>query len=222
MVAITTDMEGKGSPAVLSLLGSVVHACVRHSDQALFLVVVCRSWDQWDRARAVTDSKRQGIQVPKLVLVVMQGPWTCILSFVCWTGLTCSDQRFGPVWYDHLGPIRDWLTFCVYPHVSMLSSSMLTAATRCQCLQIWIWEFVKLKQPVTAQLAILPPPYLCQNCSYPWEAITVSTDRYTLLFPDPVMGNHDCLWVSTSITVPTLGNHYCSYSWVTLTVLIHG
>ena len=77
-------------------------------------------------------------------------------------------------------------------------------------------------EPVTAQLAILPPPYLCQNCSYPWEAITVSTDRYTLLFPDPVMGNHDCLWVSTSITVPTLRNHYCSYSWVTLTVLIHG
>ena len=59
------------------------------------------------------------------------------------------------------GPIRAWLTFCGNPHVSVSSSSMLiTVNGRCWCLQIWIQEFAILKQPITAQLAILPPPYL--------------------------------------------------------------
>ena len=48
------------------------------------------------------------------------------------------------------GSIRAQLMVCGYPHVSISSSSMLTAATGiCQCLQIWIREFTILKQSLS-------------------------------------------------------------------------
>ena len=45
------------------------------------------------------------------------------------------------------GLIRARFAFCIYPHVSMSSSSILIAATgRCRCLKIWTREFAVLKQ----------------------------------------------------------------------------
>ena len=71
--------------------------CVEHSSHKLLPVVVCRLWNQNNSARVVTEKEKHRIHLPKILLVVMWGPWTCMLSFVCWTGPTCGDQQFGPV-----------------------------------------------------------------------------------------------------------------------------
>ena len=72
------------------------------------------------------------------------------------------------------GLIKARLTLCNYPQVSLSSSSMLIAATgRCLWLLIWIREFATLKQPIAAQLAILPPPNLCPDISHRyWRTFT--------------------------------------------------
>ena len=78
------DMEEEGSPTVQSLLESVI----AYNSQKLLPVVVCRFWNQNNRARGVTESEKHGIHMPKILLVVIQGLWTCILSFICWNGPT--------------------------------------------------------------------------------------------------------------------------------------
>ena len=96
-VVSVTDVEGEGSLSVLSLIGKCRSARTEHRGQKLLLVVACRLWNQIDTARVVTESEKCGIHVPEFLLVVIWGPWTCILSFVCWTGPTCGDQQLGPV-----------------------------------------------------------------------------------------------------------------------------
>ena len=78
--------------------GKCHSTCAEHRSKKLLIVEMHRLWKQVNRVRVVTDSKKNGIHVPKFLLVVIRGNEpVIILSFVCWTGPTCSDQWLGPV-----------------------------------------------------------------------------------------------------------------------------
>ena len=125
-------------------------ACVEHSSQALVPLVVQRLWNQIDRARFVSCASCH------------MGPMNLYTKFCLlnWSHMQWSATGDSLAWsshdyFDQSEPSYSSAAIS-YPHVSMSSLSMLIAATgRCQCPQIWTWEFVMLKQPITAQLAIV-------------------------------------------------------------------
>ena len=143
---------------------------------------MCWLWNQIDIARIVTEREKLKIHMPKYLLVIIWGGWTCVLSFVCWT---CSEKWFGPAQELHqLTPQR----LLSYGHHAIIWTNQSPAYV----LPLSLCVSVKLihvdrsdrkismppdlntgvrnakTEPIATQFAILPPPYLCIKADFTW------------------------------------------------------
>ena len=136
---------------VLSLLGSVVSACTKHSGQKLLPVVVRRLKNQIDRARDVTESEKHRIHMPKFLLVVT---WSSHDHHVIiWTNQSLADIL-------QLSPYVSVKLI----HVDRSDLKMLMPPD----LNTGVCDIKT--EPITAHLVILPSPHL-------WSNISLSTDQ---------------------------------------------